>query len=98
MEHSPGGGLVEELAGVTDEEFLDALWAGDVDRLQEIAPCRCCCWEHTFTDRDARYWSGCRSGLAPGESWRDIHQGWARWYAEIRGMTEAEFFGRQEAA
>jgi hypothetical protein len=25
-----------------------AMWGGELDALWELAPCRCCCGEHTF--------------------------------------------------
>lgn len=74
-------------------EVDEALWAGDRDWLDLLAPCACCCYEHTFADCPARHWNGCRSGLEPGETYPD-HHAWARWYAEHRGMTEEEFYGR----
>ena len=43
-----------------------AMWAGDVGLLSELAPCRCCCHEHTFEDCVARLWNGCRGGCAGG--------------------------------
>jgi hypothetical protein len=48
-------------------EIADAMWAGDVARLHELAPCRCCCSEHTFPDCPARIWYGCRASFAERE-------------------------------
>jgi len=78
---------------IDEEKFKAAMWAGDVDMLHELSPCGCCCGEHTHLYCQAREWGGCRSGLMPGESADEDAYEWQRWYAEIRGMTEAEFFG-----
>lgn len=37
----------------------EAMWAGDQARCYELAPCRCCCDEHTFFNCEARTWGGC---------------------------------------
>ena len=66
-----------------------ALWAGDVDRLHELAPCGCCCWEHTFEWCEARLWFGCRG---QGTMTRAEEKSWFQFYKETRGMSEAEFF------
>lgn len=56
-------------------EIQDALWAGDRDRLDELAPCQCCCHEHTFADCPARAWHGCRgSGGNQYEEYDDWHR------------------------
>ena len=71
-----------------------AMWAQDLDGLHELAPCRCCCGEHTFSDCEARVWNGCRSGLAPGE--QDCYgdeRDWQKHYETHHGMPEAEFYG-----
>lgn len=74
------------------------MWAGDVELLDKLARCVCCCHEHTFTDCPAREWNGCRSGLAPGETLEESlgERGWVEHYAKHHGMTEAQFFGRDE--
>ncbi len=41
-------------------ELEAAIWSGDTYRLHELAPCHCCCEEHTFSDCPARAWYGCR--------------------------------------
>ena len=66
------------------------MWASDVELLDQLAPCRCCCWEHTSEDCEARLWNGCRGS---GQPTRADTEAWARHYAEHHGMTRAEFFG-----
>lgn len=68
-----------------------AIWAGDIETLDKLAPCGCCCSEHTDLDCPARYWNGCRSGLGPGEQPYD-GEAWAEHYAKLHGMSEAEFY------
>jgi hypothetical protein len=67
-----------------NKELDDALWAGDVDRLQELAYCRCCCDEHTFSDCPARLWGACRG---QGAITHADKEAWAKFY----GMTIDEF-------
>lgn len=71
-------------------QLEEAIWAGDVERLHELAPCGCCCWEHTHEGCSARMWNGCRGS---GQLTRADTESWARHYAEHHGMTRAEFFG-----
>lgn len=71
-------------------ELLDALWAADVDALYDLAPCRCCCHEHTFTTGCPAYaWGGCRgqSATTPEEV-----ESWVVHYTRHHGMTREEFF------
>jgi len=71
-----------------------AMWAGDEELLQALAPCRCCCHEHTFEDCPARLWEGCRGGYAGGPPTREEVESWVRVYAAApHWMTRAEFFG-----
>jgi hypothetical protein len=64
--------------GVRDDSpVAEALWAGDVDRLHDLAPCRCCCSDHTFETCEARKWGGCRGQNTPT---RDDLEGWAAHY------------------
>jgi hypothetical protein len=85
-------GALEEgarMAGLSEESFKHVLtkaaWEGDVDRLDELAGCRCCCGEHTFSWCPARLWNGCRGGQvdqrAEEEAWRQHY-----------GMTEDEWY------
>ena len=66
----------------------EAMWAGDVDRLNEIAGCICCCSDHTFSHCPARKWEGCR-----GQGSEDYdHRKWFEFLNRTRGMTEAQFY------
>lgn len=81
---------------VWNEALKSAMWAGDLDQLHELAPCACCCHEHTFPDCEARLWGGCRSGQPYGWGPEDDHRelrSWIRHYERFHGMTEAEFLG-----
>lgn len=70
----------------------EALWAGDADRLQELAPCECCCHEHTFTCCKARQWGGCRG--QGSEQYEP--EPWFQFLKQTRGMTWEEFYGRKK--
>ena len=75
----------------TGDRALDiALWAGDVTALQKLAPCVCCCSEHTFNHCPARAWYGCRG---QGAMTRADQEAWCRHYMTHHGMTEDEFYG-----
>lgn len=80
----------------TREQIEDAMWAGDLDTLQELAPCRCCCDEHTFGDCEAREWGGCRGGSGP--SWLEIERGYIEHYMIHHGMTMEQFYGEDESS
>jgi hypothetical protein len=71
-------------------EIARAIWEGDVDKLYELAPCRCCCGEHTFENCPARQWGGCRG---QGTMTRADYEEWARHYEKFHGMARAEFEG-----
>ena len=74
-----------------DEQIQNAMWAGDEDELHRLAPCRCCCHEHTFAPHCPAYaWGGCRGQATPAEEERI--EGYAEHYARTRGMTREEFF------
>lgn len=66
------------------EQIEEAMWAGDVDALNEIAGCVCCCAEHTFEACPARAWEGCRGS---GTLTRADIIAWSVHY----GMTLEEF-------
>jgi hypothetical protein len=74
-------------------QIEDAMWAGDVDKLDELAHCRCCCWEHTYGRGCPAYvWGGCRGqGTAD-----DDPEGWARHYERFHDMTREQFFGWEQ--
>jgi hypothetical protein len=70
------------------------VWAGDVDALNEVAGCVCCCHEHTFTTGCPAYaWGGCR-----GQSTmtREVVESWAAHYAKYHGMSRNTFFGVED--
>ncbi len=69
----------------------DAMWAGDVELLWELAPCRCCCHEHTFEFCPARRWEGCRGS---GSMTRAEVESWVRHYGTHHGMSRDQFFGQ----
>jgi hypothetical protein len=75
--------------GIDPKELERAMWEGDTDRLDELAHCRCCCYEHTFEDCPARLWYGCRG---QGSLTRAEVMSWARHYERFHGMTLEEFF------
>ena len=67
-----------------------AIWAGDVATLQALAPCGCCCDEHTFESCSARLWGGCRG---QGSMTRADQESWVRHYEKFHGMSRERFFG-----
>ena len=75
---------------ITDKELEDAIWAGDVDKLNELAHCGCCCDEHFFEDCAARRWGGCRGQYSMT---REERESWQRHYARFHGMTANQFYG-----
>lgn len=68
----------------------EAMWDGDMERLDELAHCRCCCHEHTFEGCEARLWYGCRG---QGSMTRSDEQAWERHYATHHGMSADTFYG-----
>lgn len=78
---------MKKLASRKDIE--DAMWAGDTNKLDEIAGCICCCHEHTFGHCPARQWNGCRGQFTM--TYADEAE-WAQHYEKHHGMSEAEFF------
>jgi hypothetical protein len=64
------------------------MWAGDEELLWELAPCRCCCHEHTFEGCEARQWNGCRGQYTM--TYADF-ESWARHYEKYHGMTRQQF-------
>ena len=73
----------------TGNPALDAaIWAGDVDLVDELAPCRCCCFDHTHAGCPARKVGTCRGqGNTDGED----YDGWKTYYMLHHGFTEAQF-------
>jgi hypothetical protein len=71
-----------------------AMWAGDEALLQALAPCRCCCAEHTFETCPARSWEGCKGQFGDEVPAQAEVESWVRVYAASpHWMTRAEFFG-----
>ena len=70
--------------------LVDAIWAGDVNALCHLAPCRCCCDEHTFESCEARLWNGCRgqNTMTGAEE-----ESWVAHYARFHGMLWEQFYG-----
>lgn len=73
-----------------DSAIQQAMWSGDIDKLDELAGCRCCCHEHTFEDCSARTWGGCRG---QSKMTRAEEESWFRHYQALHGMTRDEFYG-----
>lgn len=71
-------------------ELESAVWAGDTDQLHDLAPCGCCCDEHTFGNCPAKAWGGCRG---QNTMTREVEHGWQRHYEQFHGMTKREFYG-----
>jgi hypothetical protein len=72
----------------TAKRFLQAMWEGDRDTLDEIAHCRCCCREHTYAGCPARLWYDCRGQFTDQYD----EESWFHFYAQTRGMSSAEFY------
>lgn len=66
-----------------------AMWRGDVDELQQVAGCICCCADHTFEGCPARAWGGCRGQYTMT---RAEVESWAAHYEKYHGMTREAFF------
>lgn len=81
--------VLDALEDAKRREMSEAIWAGDTDLLNELAPCRCCCGEHTFESCEARLWGACRG---QGSMTRAEEEGWFRFYQESRGMTWEQFY------
>lgn len=81
--------LGRDIASV-QRELEIAMWAGDIDRLNELAGCQCCCHEHTFGGCPARTWDGCRGS---GAMTRAELESWADHYARFHDMTRDQFLG-----
>jgi hypothetical protein len=83
--------LVARLGIELGRQVHAALWAGDVDRLDEIAHCDCCCAEHTSgTCCPAYVWGGCRGQNTMTLEEKDA---WAAHYERFHGMPRDVFFG-----
>jgi len=77
---------------LTSADLEALIWAGDVDALQEAAPCGCCCAEHFFDHCGARRWGGCRAQGSPTRAERERElEAWIRHYADR--MSREQFLG-----
>lgn len=74
------------------DELQKAIWAGDLDALDRLAGCVCCCAEHTFEGCPARTWHGCRGQESLT---RDDERAWADHYAKHHGLSAAKFYGEE---
>lgn len=83
--HAGYEGREREYARVLD----NAVWAGDVDLLNELASCICCCDEHTFEFCPSRIWGGCRGQYTMTRAELDS---WVEHYERFHGMTREDFF------
>lgn len=72
-----------------DKAIVDAMWAGDTDKLNELAPCRCCCHEHTYDNCPARVWHGCRGQNS--FTFAD-QEAWQRHFEKYHGMTYSQYY------
>jgi hypothetical protein len=74
------------------EWMQKAIWEGDLDTLQERAPCVCCCADHTHEHCPARQWEGCRG---QGIITRADVDAWAAHYGvTTREFLDPDFMGR----
>lgn len=71
------------------KQLENAIWAGDVDWLDEHFHCECCCHEHTHEGCPARIWNGCRGQYTMT---RAEEESWARHYERFHGLTREQFF------
>lgn len=71
-------------------QIESAMWAGDIDMLHQLAPCDCCCDEHTMGPTcPAWAWGGCRGR---DSMTRNEMQSWEEHYAKHYGLTFEEFY------
>lgn len=70
------------------------MWAGDVGVLWRLAPCRCCCVDHTGPSCPARSWFGCLGSSGKGDG--EDYEAWFRHYERSHGFTREKFDGVEE--
>lgn len=74
-----------------EKQIADAMWAGDVARLEKLTGrCQCCCYEHFHEGCPARAWQGCRGSGALTHA--EIEQ-WRAHYEKHHGLTAEQFYG-----
>jgi hypothetical protein len=78
---------------VMGEELSRALWEGDLDKLNALAGCGCCCDEHFFEHCAARAWGGCRGQHSLT---RADYAAWEAHYRKHHGLSRDQFYGVEE--
>lgn len=71
-------------------ELQAAMWAGDINELDRLAGCICCCDEHTFEHCPARVWEGCRGTYTMTRA--EVAE-WQAHYAKWHGLSADQFHG-----
>ena len=74
---------------MVNPKIAQAMWEGDTEKLHKLAPCRCCCDEHTFENCSARQWFGCRGQASMTQA---DEESWIRHYATSHGMSREQFY------
>jgi hypothetical protein len=77
-----------------DEELTRAMWEGDLDKLNDLAGCDCCCADHFFEHCPARVWGGCRGQESLT---REDYAGWEAHYHKHHGLSRDQFYGVEAA-
>ena len=73
-----------------DEELARAMWEGDLDKLNDLAGCDCCCSDHFFEHCPARVWGGCRGQESLT---REDYVAWEDHYRKHHGFSRDQFYG-----
>ena len=82
--------LIDRLGAKLGRQVHEAMWAGDVERLDDLASCRCCCHEHTYGNGCPAYaWGGCRGQCTMTY---EEEESWAAHYERFHGMTRDQFW------
>lgn len=77
-----------------DPRIEQAMWDGDINRLDQLAGCVCCCHEHTMGPScPAWQWAGCRGWTASGKTEAQEEREWFAHYKRFHEMTEDQFYG-----
>ncbi len=87
-------GICEYCKGDFTITIKEAMWAGDIATLNKLAPCKCCCNEHTYgLSCPAWTWAGCRGYNENGLTTHQDELVWKAHYEKFHGMTEKQFYG-----
>jgi hypothetical protein len=78
------------IAAKIDEELARAMWEGDLDKLNDLAGCDCCCSDHFFEHCPARVWGGCRGQESLT---REDCAEWETHYRKHHGLSRDQFYG-----